>query len=82
MPPESVRLVRLSRSRQHPWVIGTNLHVRQGQAEITPALGAILLIASKSAIEHIRSRKARFSCMRPPDGLWRIHGPRHRERWQ
>jgi hypothetical protein len=35
VPAESVRLVRLSRSRPHPWVIGTNLHVRQGQAEIT-----------------------------------------------
>jgi hypothetical protein len=32
--PESVRLIRLSRRRDHPWVIGTNLHVRQGQAEI------------------------------------------------
>ena len=35
VPPESVRLVRLSRRRVHPWVIGTNLNVRQGQAEIT-----------------------------------------------
>lgn len=35
VPPESVRLVRLSRLRNHPWVIGTNLNVRQGQGEIS-----------------------------------------------
>jgi hypothetical protein len=35
VPPESVRLIRVSRRRDHPWIIGTNLNVRQGQAEIT-----------------------------------------------
>jgi len=34
VPPESVRLIRLSRRRDYPWVIGTNLNIRQGQAEI------------------------------------------------
>jgi hypothetical protein len=32
--PQSVKLVRLSRQRPHPWVVSTDLHVRQGQAEI------------------------------------------------
>jgi hypothetical protein len=35
VPSESVRLVRISRKRDHPWVAGTNLNVRQGQSEIT-----------------------------------------------
>jgi len=32
--PHSVKLVRLSRQRPHPWLMSTDMHVRQGQAEI------------------------------------------------
>ncbi len=32
--PNSVKLVRLSRQRPHPWLMSTDMHVRQGQAEI------------------------------------------------
>jgi hypothetical protein len=32
--PQSVKLVRLSRQRPHPWLMATDMHVRQGQAEI------------------------------------------------
>ncbi|NLF08210.1 MAG: hypothetical protein GX594_09555 [Pirellulaceae bacterium] len=32
--PQSVKLVRLSRRRPHPWLVSTDMHVRQGQAEI------------------------------------------------
>ena len=35
VPPQSVRLFRITRDRGHPWVISTDMHVRQGQAEIT-----------------------------------------------
>lgn len=34
VPPQSVRLWRISRQRQHPWLLSTDMHVRQGQAEI------------------------------------------------
>jgi hypothetical protein len=32
--PYSVSLLRIARARMHPWVISTDMHVRQGQAEI------------------------------------------------
>ncbi len=32
--PQSVKLVRVSRLRSHPWLLATDMHVRQGQAEI------------------------------------------------
>ncbi|HWQ53708.1 MAG TPA: hypothetical protein VN442_08485 [Bryobacteraceae bacterium] len=34
VPPQSVRLWRVSRQRRHPWLLSTDMHVRQGQAEI------------------------------------------------
>ena len=33
----AVTLVRIARSRNHPWVLSTDMHVRQGQAEIESA---------------------------------------------
>jgi hypothetical protein len=32
--PQSVTLLRLSAKRPHPWLVSTDMHVRQGQAEI------------------------------------------------
>lgn len=32
--PRSVRLLRISQQREHPWLLSTDMHVRQGQAEI------------------------------------------------
>jgi len=32
--PESVRLLRLTPLRSHPWVAGTDMHVRQGESEL------------------------------------------------
>jgi hypothetical protein len=34
VPPRSVKLWRIARQREHPWVLSTDMHVRQGQAEI------------------------------------------------
>ncbi len=34
VPAGSVRLLRVSAFRPHPWLAGTNLHVRQGQSEV------------------------------------------------
>jgi hypothetical protein len=34
VPPFSVRLLRIAKDRPHPWLLSTDLHVRQGQAEI------------------------------------------------
>jgi hypothetical protein len=34
VPPDSVKLLRIARDREHPWLLSTDMHVRQGQAEI------------------------------------------------
>ena len=34
VPPFSVRLLRIAKDRPHPWLLSTDLHVRQGKAEI------------------------------------------------
>lgn len=34
VPPRSVKLWRISRQRTHPWILSTDMHVRQGQAEV------------------------------------------------
>jgi len=35
VPPRSVRVYRLSRQTRHPWVMGTDMHVMQGQVELS-----------------------------------------------
>ncbi len=35
VPPRSVRVYRLSRKTRHPWVLGTDMHVMQGQVELS-----------------------------------------------
>jgi hypothetical protein len=37
VPAQSVRLLRVARERAYPWVASTDMHVRQGQAEIVDA---------------------------------------------
>ncbi len=32
--PESCKLLRITKKRNHPWLIGTNMHIQQGVAEI------------------------------------------------
>jgi hypothetical protein len=34
VPPDSVKLLRIARDHEHPWILSTDMHVRQGQAEI------------------------------------------------
>lgn len=52
LPARSVRLLRISRERAHPWVIGTDMHVRQGQAEIEQVsweeqAGRLVIVATR-----------------------------------
>ena len=35
VPAGSVKLLRIAPARAHPWLLSTDMHVRQGQAEIT-----------------------------------------------
>lgn len=38
VPPQSVRLFRISEARKHPWLLSTDMHIRQGQAEVPQCL--------------------------------------------
>ena len=33
-PPDGCRLYRISRARNHPWLLGTDMHIEQGRAEV------------------------------------------------
>jgi len=75
--PYSVRLLRIARARAHPWVISTDMHVRQGQAEIAdvrwdPARQELTVKATRpagyrgSVFVHVPKGLA----LKEPAGLW------------
>lgn len=35
VPAGSVKLLRIAPAREHPWILSTDIHIRQGQAELT-----------------------------------------------
>jgi len=55
--PRGVKLVRLVRQRSHPWLMATDMHVRQGQAEIEDCHWD----AAKMTL-HFRARRPRGEC--------------------
>ncbi len=75
--PESVRLLRIARDREHPWLLSTDMHVRQGQAEITdcrwdPVTSSLFLRAQRPAGEQgsIYVRAPAGWALADPKGLW------------
>ncbi len=38
VPPQSVKLWRIAGRQRHPWLLSTDMHIRQGQAEIESCL--------------------------------------------
>jgi len=36
VPPMSARVFRLTPQRDHPWILSTDMHVRQGEFEVLP----------------------------------------------
>ncbi|HZT28723.1 MAG TPA: hypothetical protein VFA33_02480 [Bryobacteraceae bacterium] len=77
VPPDSVRLLRLSRDRPHPWLLSTDLHVRQGQAEILDcrwdeASGTLTIRAVRPAGEQgsVFVRAPAGWALAEPKGLW------------
>lgn len=35
VPPRDVKVLRISKARMHPWVIGSDMHITQGDAELS-----------------------------------------------
>lgn len=77
VPAESVKLLRITRARSHPWLIGTDIHVRQGAAEVADckwdAATATLTVRSRRpAGEHgsLFVRAPTGWAVAEPKGLW------------
>jgi hypothetical protein len=73
VPPRSVKLLRVAAVRSHPWVLSTDIHIRQGQSEITAATwdearGELRLTAARRGNVFLRVPKE-FR-LADPAGLW------------
>jgi hypothetical protein len=77
VPPNSAKLLRIARYRQHPWLLSTDMHVRQGQAEILDChwdeAGMALTIRAQRPAGHEGSvyvHAPRGWALADPKGLW------------
>ncbi|MCX6620035.1 MAG: hypothetical protein NTY38_02945, partial [Acidobacteria bacterium] len=75
--PRSVTLLRISPARKHPWLLSTDLHLRQGQAEIEScrwdaAAKELTITAVRPAgyRGNIYVRAPKGFAVKEPAGLW------------
>ena len=73
VPPRSVQLLRVAPVRAHPWVLSTDIHIRQGQAELTTVAwdakaGELRLRATRRG--NVFLRVPRDFRLADPAGLW------------
>ena len=75
--PDSARLLRLTRVMPNPWVVGTDMHVRQGQSELekvrwNDAAGELTVQAlrPKGYRGSVFVRAPRGWAAEDPAGLW------------
>ena len=77
VPPESVKLLRISPERDQPWLLSTDMHVRQGAAEVLDcrwdgAQSTLTVRSSRPSGEHgsIFVRAPAGWAVADPKGLW------------
>lgn len=77
VPAQSVRLLRIARERAHPWVASTDMHVRQGQAEIVDSrwnatTNELTIEATRPAgyRGNVFVRAPKGLAVKNPKGLW------------
>jgi len=77
VPPRSARLYRLSDRLAHPWLLSTDMHVRQGQAEIEDcqwdADAMTLRVRAtrpKGEVGNVFITAPKGLCVTNPQGLW------------
>jgi alpha-galactosidase len=77
VPPNAVKVLRLAPRRDHPWVLSTDMHVRQGQAEIAACRWdadamALTLRVSRPAGEEgsVFLHAPQGLAVANPEGLW------------
>lgn len=73
VPPRSAKLLRVAAVRKHPWVLSTDIHIRQGQAELTSvgwdeAAGELRLTSNRRG--NVLIRAPREFRLADPAGLW------------
>jgi hypothetical protein len=82
--PQSVKLVRLARQRAHPWLLSTDMHVRQGQAEIEECRWDAAAATLKLRARRPAGERGNVFLLLPPGwelanaaGLWLGKDPRN-----
>ncbi|MGD1104952.1 MAG: hypothetical protein ABSA59_23140, partial [Terriglobia bacterium] len=77
VPPDSVKLLRIARNREHPWLISTDMHVRQGQSEILDCkwdeADMTLTVRAQRPVGHegsIYAHAPKGWALAEPKGLW------------
>ncbi len=77
VPPASARLYRLTRRREHPWVLSTDMHVMQGNSELAEVVwNAETMTLSGTATRPAGETGSLFVCapegicVTNPQGLW------------
>ena len=77
VPPESVKLLRIFPERDHPWLVSTDMHIRQGAAEVLDcrwdsAQSTLTVRGSRPSGEHgsIFVRAPAGWAVANPKGLW------------
>ena len=73
VPPRSVKLLRVAAARTHPWVLSTDIHIRQGQSELTDVAWdettrQLRLRATRSG--NVLLRVPKGFRLADPSGLW------------
>ena len=73
VPPRSVKLLRIAPARTHPWVLSTDIHIRQGQAELSGVAwdqSALELRFTTTRAGNVFLRVPQEFRLAEPAGLW------------
>ncbi len=73
VPPRSVKLLRVAPARTHPWILSTDIHIRQGQADLTGVVwdeAALELRFTAARAGNVFLRVPKEFRLAEPRGLW------------
>jgi hypothetical protein len=73
VPPRSVKLLRVAPVRTHPWILSTDIHIRQGQAELSGVAwneDGLELRFSATRAGNVYLRVPKEFRLADPAGLW------------
>ncbi len=73
VPPRSVKLLRVAPARAHPWVLSTDIHIRQGQADLAGVAwdeAALELRFTAARPGNVFLRVPKEFRLAEPAGLW------------